>query len=55
MATVKSTDRCKDCKHCKVWKIDYKKATCDLYGEQGFHPDRPVPSKCVGQVGRGYE
>jgi hypothetical protein len=55
MATVKSTDRCIDCKHCKVWSTDYRKATCTLYSEQGFHPDRPVPRKCVGQVGKKYE
>lgn len=24
------------------------------YNEQGFHPDRPAPSKCVGQVGRKF-
>ena len=53
MATVTSTDRCKDCKHCQVWhKVDHTKATCTLHGEQSFNPDRTVPSKCVGQVGR---
>ena len=52
MGTVKSTDRCKDCKHCKIWhNVDPNKATCTLYNEQGFHPDRLVPSKCVGKVG----
>lgn len=54
MTTIKSTDRCKDCKHCKIWSSDHTKASCMLYGEQGFHPDRLVPAKCVGQVGKRY-
>ena len=55
MSKITSSDRCKDCKHCKVWSSDYKKASCALYtNDQGFHPDRPVPTKCVGQVGRKY-
>ena len=54
MGTIKSSDRCADCKHCKVWSSELKKATCELYNEQGFHPDRPVPVKCVGKVSRKY-
>jgi hypothetical protein len=55
MATVKSGDRCADCKHCKVWTSDHKKASCTLYSsEQGFYPDRSVPVKCVGKVTRRY-
>lgn len=55
MATVRSGDRCADCKHCKVWKSDHRKATCTLYNEQGFHPDRPVPVKCVDKVNKTYQ
>jgi hypothetical protein len=51
---VKSGDRCADCKHCRVWSTDHKKANCALYGEQEFHPDRPVPVKRVGREGREY-
>jgi hypothetical protein len=55
MSKIMSNDRCIDCKHCKVWSTDHRKATCTLYNEQGFHPDRPVLRKCVGQVGRKYD
>ena len=54
MANIKSGDRCADCKHCKVWTSDHRKATCTLHNEQGFHPDRPVPSKCIDKVSRKY-
>lgn len=55
MSTIKSGDRCADCHRCKVWSSDHKKASCTLYfSEQGFHPDRPVPSKCVNKVDREY-
>ena len=54
MSTIKSGDRCNDCKHCRVWSTDRRKATCTLFNEQGFHPDRPVPSKCVGKTTRKY-
>lgn len=55
MAYLKSGDRCADCKHCKVWSTDHRKASCKLYtSDQGFHPDRPVPSKCVNKVSRSY-
>lgn len=54
MSTIKTGDRCADCSHCKTWSTDRRKATCNLHGEQGFHPDRPVPAKCVGAVQRGY-
>ena len=55
MATIKSGDRCADCKHCKVWSSDHRKASCNLYSsEQGFHPDRPAPAKCVGKATRKY-
>lgn len=55
MSTIKSGDRCADCHRCKVWSSDHKKASCTLYfSEQGFHPDRPVPSKCVNKVDRKY-
>ncbi len=54
MSKITSSDRCKDCKHCRVWSTDHRKATCTLYDEQGFHPDRPVPAKCVQQVGRRF-
>ena len=54
MSTVQSGDRCADCKHCKSWPSDHKKATCDLYSEQGFHPDRSAPVKCHGKVQRKY-
>jgi hypothetical protein len=37
-----------------VWNSDHRKATCDLHGEQGFHPDRPVPTKCVEKADRRY-
>ena len=55
MSTIKSGDRCADCSHCKVWTSDHKKASCTLYtSDQGFHPDRPVPSKCVNKVTRKF-
>ena len=55
MAYLKSGDRCADCKHCKVWSTDHRKASCKLYtSDQGFHPDRPVPTKCVNKVSRSY-
>ena len=55
MTTIKSADRCADCSHCKVWSSDHKKASCTLYtSDQGFHPDRPVPAKCVNKVTRSY-
>lgn len=54
MMKIKSGDRCVDCTHCKTWSSDHTKATCDLYKEQGFHPDRPVPVKCVDKVTRKY-
>jgi hypothetical protein len=54
MAYIKMNDRCKDCKHCDIWKSDRDKANCTLYHEQGFHPDRPVPNKCVDKVQRSY-
>jgi hypothetical protein len=55
MSTIKSGDRCADCSHCKVWSSDHKKASCTLHtSEQGFHPDRPVPAKCVNKVTRKY-
>lgn len=54
MSKIKSNDRCTDCSHCKVWMTDHKKATCKLFNEQGFHPDRPVPAKCVDKVNRKY-
>lgn len=55
MATLKNGDRCSDCTHCKVWSSDHRKASCTLYSnEQGFHPDRPAPAKCVGKVTRKY-
>ena len=54
MAKIHSGDRCADCSHCKVWSSDHKKANCSLTHEQGFHPDRPVPVKCVGNVSRSY-
>lgn len=55
MSTIKSGDRCADCSHCKVWSSDHKKASCTLYtSDQGFHPDRPVPSKCVNKVQKCY-
>ena len=54
MSKIGSGDRCADCDHCHVWSTDHKKATCNIYKEQGFHPDRPVPAKCVGQMTRKY-
>ena len=55
MAKIKRGDRCADCKHCKVWSHDRKKASCRLYsGDQGFHPDRPVPAKCINSAPRAY-
>jgi hypothetical protein len=55
MPTIKSGDRCVDCSHCKVWTSDHRKVSCHLYSsDQGFHPDRPVPIKCVNNVQRGY-
>lgn len=54
MSTIRSGDRCADCKHCKVWTTDHRKASCSLYNDQGFHPDRPVPSKCIGKVSKSY-
>lgn len=53
MSTIKSDDRCADCSRCKVWSTDHKKASCTLYSnDQGFRPDRSVPTKCVNQVPR---
>lgn len=55
MSTIKSGNRCADCYRCKVWSSDHTKASCALYShDQGFHPDRPVPSKCVNKVDRKY-
>ncbi len=54
MANIKSGDRCADCSHGKVWSTDSSKASCDLHNEQGFHPDRPVPVKCIDKVTRKY-
>ncbi len=54
MSKIRSGDRCADCRHCTVWNSDHRKATCDLHGEQGFHPDRPVPTKCVEKADRRY-
>ena len=54
MATIKSSDRCADCSYCKVWESNRRKATCKLYDEQGFHPDRPVLAKCVNKVSKKY-
>lgn len=54
MALVTASYRCKDCKHCSTWKTDRHKASCNLHHEEGFHPDRGVPEKCVGKVGRAY-
>lgn len=54
MAKIQSGDKCVDCSHIKIWSSDSKKATCTLYNEQGFHPDRTVPRKCVNEVSRKY-
>jgi hypothetical protein len=54
MSDIRQGDRCADCKHLKVWSTSRDKATCGLYHEEGFHPDRPAPSKCIGKVGRKY-
>lgn len=54
MSLLKSGERCADCKNCKIWSSDHKKANCNLYNEQGFHPDRPIPVKCIGKVTRKY-
>ena len=54
MAKVRTGDRCADCNRVKIWSSDHKKATCTLYNEQGFHPDRPIPVKCDNKVDRKY-
>ena len=54
MSTIRPGDRCADCKHCKIWATDHRKASCSLYDDQGFHPDRPVPFKCIGKVSKAY-
>ena len=54
MAKIKSGDRCNDCSHCCIWSTDHTKATCTLYNDQGFHPDRTAPVKCVGKTTRKY-
>ncbi|MFH1844270.1 MAG: hypothetical protein ABIF77_13785 [bacterium] len=54
MTQIKSGDRCADCSHCKTWSSDRKKASCNLHHDEGFHPDRPVPVKCVNKVSRRY-
>lgn len=54
MARVSRRDRCADCHRIKIWTSDHNMATCTLYNEQGFHPDRPVPQKCVDKVERKY-
>ena len=54
MVKIQRSDRCKDCSHCRVWSSDRTKATCDLKKKEGFHPDRPVPSDCIGEVTRRY-
>jgi hypothetical protein len=54
MGKIKSGDRCADCKHMNQWKTDRSKASCRLHHEEGFHPDRPVPTKCVDKVDRKY-
>jgi len=47
MATIRTNDRCEDCKYCRIWESDPYKALCLL--EQGFDLKRFVPAKCVGQ------
>jgi hypothetical protein len=47
---IKAGNRCSDCTHVKRWKTSKDKATCQLYHEEGFHPDRSVPVKCIGKV-----
>lgn len=54
MSKIKSGDRCADCSQCKVWSTDHRKASCRLYSDQGFHPDRSVPAKCINEVSRKY-
>jgi hypothetical protein len=54
MTKIGRDDRCKDCVHCKVWSVDHNRASCDLYGEQDFHPDRPVPAECVDKATRRF-
>lgn len=54
MGKIKNGDRCADCKHMKQWSTDRNKASCRLHGEEGFHPDRPVPAKCVDKVDQKY-
>jgi len=54
MGKIKASDRCKDCTHCRIWSTDRNKATCTLYNEQGFHPDRSVPNKCIDNVTRTF-
>ncbi len=54
MAKIQLGDRCADCTHCNVWSTDHRKASFDLYHDQGFHPDRPVPTKCVGKTTKKY-
>jgi len=54
MANVKSGDRCADCSKCKVWSTDRNKASCQLHSDEGFHPDRPIPSRCHDKVSRRY-
>jgi len=55
MSTIKSNRQMQRLVNiCKVWSTDHRKATCTLYNEHGFHPDRSVPSKCVGKTTRKY-
>jgi len=54
MSYLKTGDRCADCKYCKGWSSDRKRATCTLHNDQGFHPDRPAPVKCVNRIPRKY-
>ena len=50
MHNLKRTDRCKDCKNCKVWSSNRNKANCS-FGKrtQGFHPDSEIPNDCIGK------
>ena len=60
MGKIMRGDRCADCRNCRVWTNDHRKATCDaswrspMKYKDGFHPDQPAPAACVGQAERRY-
>lgn len=49
---MKPGDRCSACCHCKARGVNRSWASCRLFREEGFHPLRPAPKRCIGAVTR---